>query len=203
MKMLRQVDLTLRAQGHIGLPLEIPQPTTDVTQWDTFRAPDDDIHGIILAALKAAPTGTIVTSSQYGFTDQDIADEFARLGIANPSCRFLFDKTQEGGTHEKPIVQGLVAKLQPDQWAIGTSSKAHQILHTKAIALTYPDNPRDNVVPLMPGWTVTGSFNLSTSAESQFNVVDVIISPSRTALFRSMIEAMFTWVKTNETNNQP
>jgi hypothetical protein len=179
----------------VSTKLTIPQPTTDVTQWDTFRAPDDDIHAIILEALILAPPGTIVTSSQYGFTDQDIANQFERLSV-NPNCRFLFDKTQEAGTHERPIVQELVSKLLPEQWAIGTSSKAHQILHTKAIAMIYPD-------PSVPGWTVTGSFNLSTSAESQFNVVDVIISPSRTALFRQMIEAMFTWVKANEPNNQP
>lgn len=169
------------------------QSTEDMTAFDTYFAPDDDIHGILLAALQAAPDGTICTSSQFGFTDLDIADQFARLG-ANPLSRFLFDKSQEAGVHERPVVQGLVKMLKPEQWAIGTSKKASQILHTKAVVLTYPEGP---------GWCLTGSFNLSKSAESQFNIVDVVVSPSRAALFRRMIEAMFQWVHTNQPNNQP
>jgi hypothetical protein len=173
--------------------MEVVQTTQDVTDWATYFAPDDDIHGVLLAALKAAPDGTIVTSSQYGFTDTDVAAQFGRLG-SNPQSRFLFDKTQAAGTKEKPILQVLVKNLQASQWAIGTSKKAHQILHTKAVVLTYPTGP---------AWSMTGSFNFSASAESQFNIVDVIVSPSRGALFRKMIEAMFDWVKTNEGSNQP
>lgn len=191
MQMLKRV-FPLSALGTGALT--VPQVVTDVTDWQTYFAPTDDIHGILLAALQAAPDDAIVTSSQYGFTDQDIADQFIRLG-ANPLSRFLFDKTQEAGTHERPVVQGLVQTLRPDQWAIGTSSKAHQILHTKAVVITYPANVHD--------WTMTGSFNLSASAESQFNVVDAVTSPSRAALFRRMIESMFDWVKTNEGENQP
>ena len=187
-----------------GVLLTVAQPTGDVISWDTLFAPDDDIHGALLAALKAAPDGTICTSSQFGFTDQDIADEFARLA-SNPASRFLFDKSQEAGHAERPIVQALVKKLRPEQWAIGTSNKAHQILHTKAVALTYPWGKQGTPQALIreSGWTMTGSFNLSKSASDQFNVVDVVISPSRTALFRKMIEAMFLWVKANQPTNQP
>lgn len=192
--MLRMYGLEVAPLGTHSIPeLSIQQPVTDVISWDTYFAPDDNIHGVLLAALKAAPDGTICTSSQFGFTDQDIADEFARLA-SNPASRYLFDRSQEMGHTERPIVQALVAKLQPDQWAIGTSKKAHQILHTKAVVLTYPTGP---------GWTMTGSFNLSKSAESQYNIVDVIISPSRAKLFRENIEAMFAWVHQNEPNNQP
>lgn len=173
--------------------LAVPQPLTDVLSWDTYFAPDDDIHAILLTALREAPTGTIVTSSQFGFTDQDIATEFLRLS-ATAESRFLFDKSQEAGHAERPIVQALIRGLAPEQWAIGTSKKAHQILHTKAVVLTYP---------FAAGWTMTGSFNLSKSAQDQFNIVDVVVSQSRTALFRRMIEEMFLWVKTNQPNNQP
>jgi hypothetical protein len=187
------------ASGHVG----VQQGLGDVTSWDTYFAPDDDIHGILLAALTAAPEGTICTSSQFGFTDQDIADQFARLG-ATPESRFLFDKSQEAGVHERPVVQGLVKMLKPEQWAIGTSKKAGQILHTKAVVLTYP--PVTVVHPdpeSFMDWTMTGSFNLSASAQNQFNIVDVVVSPSRAALFRKNIEAMFDWVKTHQPNNQP
>src|SRR5665213_3273923 len=192
--MLRMYGLEVAPLGTHSIPeLTVMQPVTDVSEWSTFFAPDDDVHGVLLAALKAAPDGTICTSSQFGFADQDIADEFARLA-SNPASRYLFDRSQEMGHTERPIVQALVAKLQPDQWAIGTSKKAHQILHTKAVVLTYP---------VGPGWTATGSFNLSKSAESQFNIIDIVISPSRAALFRKMIEEMFDWTKQNQGGNQP
>ena len=54
--------------------LAVPQGTGDVKSWDTYFAPDDDIHGVIVAGLtQAAQKGAACHSSQYGFTDQDIA----------------------------------------------------------------------------------------------------------------------------------
>lgn len=172
----------------------VQQATGDVTQWDTLSAPDDDLHGVILAELTAgALAGAECHMSIYGFTDQDFADQLAILG-KNPKSKFLFDKSQEAGTHERPVVQKLVASLSTDQWAIGTSSKAHAILHTKAIALLYPSGR---------AWTVTGSFNFSASAQNQFNVIDLIVSPSRATLFVKRIDEMFAWVQQNEPGNQP
>lgn len=174
--------------------LSVPQSTGDVSSWDTFFAPTDDIHGLILAELQqGVKLKAECHSSQYGFTDEDIATAFAALGKL-PGSRFLFDRTQEAGPAERPIVQKLVAQLKPDQWAIGTSSRARQILHTKAVALLYPDGT---------GWTVTGSFNLSRSAQDQFNIVDIVRSRSRAELFAQRIDSMFDWVKANEGGNQP
>src|SRR6266849_6264469 len=142
--------LGLSADGRLA----VPQSTGDVKSWDTYFAPDDDIHGVIVAGLtQAAQKGAECHSSQYGFTDQDIADLFVKL-----------------------------------------AKSAHQILHTKAIAVLYADGT---------GWTVTGSFNLSASAEQQFNIVDIVGSRSRAELFANRIDAMFDWVKTNEPQNLP
>jgi hypothetical protein len=172
----------------------VTQGTGDVKSWDTYFAPDDDIHGVIVAGLtRAAQKGAECHSSQYGFTDQDIADVFVQLA-KNSHSRFLFDKVQEAGPKERPIVQAMLKHIRVAQWAIGTSKKAHQILHTKAIAVLYPDGT---------GWTVTGSFNLSASAEQQFNIVDVVGSRSRAELFANRIGGMFEWVKTNQPNNVP
>lgn len=190
--MLRMV----RPSIAVSLPpsMTVPQSPSDVEAWDTLFAPDDDIHAAILAELtSASQAGAVCISSQYGFTDQDIADQFSQLG-KQPDSRFLFDKTQEAGHTEEPIVKALVGQLQADQWAIGTSSKARQILHTKAIVLLYPGGR---------SWTLTGSFNLSASAQSQFNIVDIVVSRSRAALFAARIKAMFDWVKANEGANQP
>jgi hypothetical protein len=170
----------------------VPQALGDVTSWDTYFAPDDDIHGVLLAELQAASAriGTVpeVHSSQFGFTDQDIADEFVKLS-ANPMSRFLFDRSQATGHAEAPLIADLRSKTPTGQMAVGTSPVAGQILHTKAVVILYPDGT---------GWTLTGSFNLSASAPKQFNIVDVVRSRSRAVLFASKIDAMFAWVVANE-----
>ena len=185
----------IAAQGAVVVDeLAVPQPTGDVQSWETYFAPDDDIHGVIVDELRRAVTAKAEChSSQYGFTDQDIADLFVKLG-KNKLSHFLFDKTQAAGTHERPVLQKMLGSIPASQWAIGTSSKAHQILHTKAIAIRYGDGT---------GWTVTGSFNLSHSAEDQFNIVDVVRSRSRADLFVSRLSAMFDWVKANEPGVTP
>ena len=187
------MSLKMISRGPRGLD-SVTQGTGDVKSWDTYFAPDDDIHGVIVAGLKqAAQKKAECHSSQYGFTDQDIADLFVQLA-KNTHSRFLFDKVQEAGPKERPIVQAMLKHIGATQWAIGTSKKAHQILHTKAIAILYPDGS---------GWTVTGSFNLSASAEQQFNIVDIVGSRSRAELFANRIDVMFDWVKTNEPQNVP
>lgn len=179
--------------GNVGLA---EQSLGDVTSWFTYWAPDDGqaIHDAVLAQVQdAAAKQATVYSSQFGFTDQDIADAFAAAGVAQPLSRFLFDKSQEAGTYERPIVQGLVSKLQPDQWAIGTSSDAGQILHLKAVAILYLDGT---------GWTFSGSYNLSSSASRQLNIADLISSRSRAEVFVQQIGKMLMWVQQNEPNYQ-
>jgi len=194
--MLRMIQGPLHLDAALavatGARVSVAQVTTDVTEWYTYFAPEDDIHGALITELKAAlaqypPDQIELHSSQYGFTDADVAQLFAEF--INPRSRFLFDKTQAAGTHEAPILADFKTKMPAEQIAVGTSSKAHQILHTKAVVLLYPDGG---------GWTFTGSFNLSSSAEEQFNIVDVVRSRSRAALFAAQIDAMFTWVSTHE-----
>jgi hypothetical protein len=173
----------------------VAMDTGDLQSWDTLFAPDDDIHGALLTELQRATfylktmtNGVECHSSQFGFTDQDIADQFALLG-QNPKSRFLFDKSQAAGHAEAPIIADLKTKIPAGQMAVGTSDVAHQILHTKAVVLLYPDGT---------GWTLTGSYNLSASAAKQFNIVDIVRSRSRAELFASKIDSMFDWVLANE-----
>lgn len=175
------------------VPLTVPQSTSDIQQWDTLAAPQDDIHGFLMAEIAAAiakygAPAIECHSSQYGFTDADVAVAFETLS-ANPASRFLFDKTQAGGTYEAPLIAAFKSKVPAAQVAIGTSSVAGQILHTKAVALLYPDGT---------GWTMTGSWNVSASAQEQFNIDDFIRSRSRAELFASRIDQMFQWVVAHE-----
>lgn len=165
---------------------------TDVTGWVTVWAPEDgpQITAAVLTQLQdALAKGAVCFSSQYGFTDQGIAQVMAEIGKANPASRFLFDRSEYMGRYEKPAVDALIAQLQPDQWAIGTSSTQDQILHSKIVALLYPDGT---------GWTFSGSFNLSASAEKEANIADMIWSRSRAEVFAQEIQKNLSWCRANQ-----
>lgn len=164
----------------------------DVTDWETYWAPEDGdkITSLVLSQLEKAYTAkATVYSSQYGFTDAEIATAFGEIGKQDINSRFLFDKSQYFGRYEKPLVKNLIASLQPVQWGIGTSSVSDEILHSKIVAILYPDNT---------GWTFSGSFNLSSSASKEFNVADFITSRSRAENFATEIQAKLTWVQTHQ-----
>lgn len=164
---------------------------TDLQGWTTLWAPDSgtDITAQVLVQLQdGIARGAVVFSSQYGFTDGSIAEAFTELG-KNPASRFLFDKSQYADQYEKPLVDALIATLQDDQWAIGTSSVDGQILHSKIVALLYPDNT---------GWTFSGSFNLSDSAQKEFNIADFIWSRSRAEAFAQQIQNKLSWCRANQ-----
>lgn len=168
-------------------------PTGDFTEFDMLFAPTDDIHGALVTELEHAtgdfPSGSVEChSSQYGFTDADVADLFVALS-PNASSRFLFDKSQAQGHAEAPIIADLKQRIPAPQMAVGTSDVAHQILHTKAVALLYPD---------ATGWVLTGSYNLSHTAGEQFNIVTLIRSRSAAELVAQRIDEMFDWVMANE-----
>ncbi len=165
---------------------------TDITGWTTMWAPDSG--PAITAAVEAQlqdglAQGAAIYSSQYGFTDANIATTMGLIGVKNPESRFLFDRSQFSGRYEKPIVEALIAKLQPIQWGIGTSSVDDEILHSKIVALLYPNGT---------GWTFSGSFNLSSSAEKEFNIADFIWSRQRAEAFAAQIQAKLSWCQANQ-----
>jgi hypothetical protein len=180
-----------RFSAEFGSNLTVTQPTGDVQSWDTYFAPDDDIHSVLITELKLAAAEQQlpeVHSSQFGFTLADVADEFVLLS-GNINSRFLFDRSQAQGHTEAPLIADFLKRVPESQVAVGTSPKAHQILHTKAVAILYPDGT---------GWTFTGSWNVSNSADEQFNIVDVVRSRSRAELFANKIDEMFDWVAQHE-----
>lgn len=160
---------------------------TTVTMWAPEQGPA--ITLAVEAQLRdGIAKGAICYSSQYGFTDPIIAQLFGELG-KNPSSRFLFDRSQFDGRYEKPIVETLTATLQPEQWAIGTSNVGDEILHSKIIALLYPDNT---------GWTFSGSFNLSASAEKEFNIADFVWDRTRAESFATQIQTQLSWCRAHQ-----
>ncbi|TNA23295.1 hypothetical protein EMF73_32320 [Klebsiella pneumoniae] len=130
-----------------------------------------------------------MASSQYGFTDAAIAGVLGQIGQKAPSSRFLFDRSEYMGRYEKPVVDALIAKLQPDQWAIGTAPDGSDILHSKILCLLYPDGT---------GWTFSGSFNLSASAAREANIADFIWSRARAEAFAAEIQKNLTWCRQHQ-----
>lgn len=182
--------LKMAVGNDLGHTLTVVQGLGDISEFITLTAPDDDIHAAMMTELnKAIALGGIEChSSQFGFTLPDVAAAFEALS-ANPKSRFLFDRSQGAGPSEAPLITEMKGKIPVGQMAVGTSPVSGQILHTKAIALLYPDGT---------GWTMTGSWNISASANKQFNVDDFIRSRSRAELFAARIDEMFAWVIANE-----
>jgi hypothetical protein len=165
---------------------------TDVTSWTTMWAPEQGpaITAAVLAQLQGGlAKGATAFSSQYGFTDQAIAQVMAEIGKASPASRFLFDRSEYMGRYEKPVVDALIAQLQPEQWAIGTAPDGSDILHSKIACLLYPDGT---------GWTFSGSFNLSASAAREANIADFIWSRSRAEAFAVEIQKNLSWCRTHQ-----
>jgi hypothetical protein len=165
---------------------------TDVTGWTTLWAPDDGpaITAAVLAQIEDGQAkGATLFSSQYSITDAPILEAMGVIGAANPACRFLFDSSEYAGKYEKPLVDALIAKLQPDQWAIGTAPDGHDILHNKVCALLYPDNT---------GWSFFGSFNLSGSAEKESNNAHFLWSRQFAEALAAQVQTGLTWCATHQ-----
>lgn len=152
----------------------------------------DDVHGILLHLLTRATVS--LKMNMYGFDDPAVNDAVMAL-VQNPQVmvQVSLDKSQAGGTAERPLLTGDVAKdpkAFAAHFAIGTSA-THQILHTKGGIL-------DNVV----AWE--GSTNLSGSGEgigiglhgkpnvtgfkAQANTLTVYTNPREIAKFAARLD---------------
>ena len=163
----------------------------DVTDWTTYWSPEQgDL--ITQELIKELQTGVLSNAicyfSMYSFTDADVAQQLIRLA-KNGASRFLFDRSQFEGHYERSLVTQFVGPLPANQWGIGTSPVGDEILHSKIIALLYPDGT---------GFTFSGSFNLSESAQKEFNIADFIWSRSRAEVVASQIQAKLSWVQEHQ-----
>lgn len=162
---------------------------TDVTDWQTYWAPDDGIQitQLLLALIEDGfKQDGILYSSQYSFTDASIAKAMNDWSVAQAQNRMLFDSSCYRSAKDKATVDVATAGVPADQWGIGTSSVNGQILHSKIVAIVYPNNT---------GFTFSGSFNLSADAEEEFNIADFIWSYQRADAFATQIQQKLSWVQ--------
>lgn len=150
----------------------------DVTEWTTLWSPQDDVQAPVLAELeRAVQAHAQLFSTQYSVTIPQVFEAFTQL--APNASVFVFDRSQAEGHEEREHIEAFCRQVPSSQWAIGESSE-DEILHAKVLAILYPDGS---------GWTFSGSYNLSESAQRELNVVDLVRSRSRAEAFAQVIQA--------------
>ena len=144
-------------------------------------SPDDDVAAEILKEVGSAQSSILMMI--YGFTLVPLVDLLIAKHQAGITVQLVLDKTQAAGKTESLQVERL--KAAGVDFVIGTSPKAHQIMHEKGICI-------DNV------HVITGSYNFSASAANQVNHCDFIYSKDRADWFTKQFASLRDWIVTNE-----
>lgn len=117
-------------------------------------APDDDVHGALVAAVKSARVS--LACAMYGWDDDELDELFRDAWqTENLPVRLALDKSQSGGVHEKAILAKWPTDVIGNEIVIG-QSRDHAISHLKLCVI-------DGVL------TVGGSTNWSLSGEQRQN----------------------------------
>jgi phosphatidylserine/phosphatidylglycerophosphate/cardiolipin synthase-like enzyme len=117
-------------------------------------APDDDVHGALVAAVKSAKVS--LACAMYGWDDDELDELFREAWQAeNLPVRLALDKSQAAGVHERQILAKWPTDVIGNEIVIG-QSRLHAISHLKLLVV-------DGVL------TVGGSTNWSLSGEQKQN----------------------------------
>ena len=121
-----------------------------------FFAGDDDVHGVIVAVLKAATRR--ITVAMYGYDDPDasalILSAMRRAGMV---VQVTLDSSQAGGVHERKLLGAYLdpATDTPLSSVVSIGRSEHgAIMHLKMLVIDGE-------------WVVSGSTNWSGSGESK------------------------------------
>jgi len=123
----------------------------------------------------------------YGFTLDDVVQQFISQKAAGVDVKLIFDHSQAEEHAERPEIQKLVAGGFKDgvDFLIGTSPKHHAINHLKA---TWID---DEAV-------LHGSWNYSVSADAEYNSIEIVRSPELARAFDQVFSFAWRWILQNE-----
>lgn len=150
---------------------------TYITPWD--QGIPDLLRGFLDGAAHKIRFITYGTTLPH-FFEGLVAAHQKGIDIAG-----ILDHTQACGHAEKECLDQLFEHIPSSHFRIGTSIKAHQIVHLKACSV---DSARV--------WS--GSWNFSTSASDQVNNVDIIISQARAKAFDDAFDHLWGFISTHE-----
>lgn len=149
-------------------------------------SPQDDIQSQIIKEVQDARETILMAI--YGFHLPPLTDLLIEKHKAGVKVQCILDLSQSKGKAEQVEVEKLI-KAGVDT-VIGTSPKAHQIMHEKGMCID--------------GYhVITGSYNFSISAAEQVNHIDFMYSKDRADWFTKFFHELRLWIKKNESRNQP
>ena len=153
---------------------------------ETYVSPDDDCRAPILAAIAGATTSIRVADYTMNWTD--FAAALIAKHQAGVDVRLVLDRSEAGVHTEEAVLASLRGAGVP--LVIGTSQK-HQIMHLKLI--------------VVDGATVvSGSYNFSTNAQAESNIVDIETgNVLRASYLAGRIDELSAWITANEPQAAP
>jgi HKD family nuclease len=152
----------------------------------SYFSPQDDIQTEIIKEAMTARESILVAI--YAFHLPPLTDLLIEKHKAGVKVKCILDRTQSKGKAEMVEVKKLLAANV--DVVIGTSPKAHQIMHEKSMCIDR-------------NCLITGSYNFSLSAADQVNHMDFIYSHDRVVWFTDFFDMLRAWIIKNERHNQP
>ncbi|MCF8566929.1 phospholipase D-like domain-containing protein [Alicyclobacillus tolerans] len=168
--------------GALGVLKGTPEQTRLVTPYaDGIKA--------FSAFLNTAKTK--MRTMIYGATLGVFFDDLISAKKRGVDVKVIFDHTQSAGHAERPQIERLLQAGWKDgeDFVIGTSPQAHQIIHIKA---TWIDSR----------WVEDGSLNYSPSAFKQINTVTFSDWPEYAAYLDGIFERSWNWILEHEPQYQ-
>lgn len=149
-------------------------------QWSTYFAPDDDLEATLLATITAAKKS--VRIADYSYNLQNLTADLVALHQSGIDVQLVLDKSQAGGSTEKPVIAELRTAGIPI--VEGTSEK-HKIMHMKYAVI-------DDTI------TVSGSYNFTHTAGAESNFMDICNFEDRARSFLANWQEQWDWIAAHE-----
>ncbi len=123
----------------------------------------------------------------YSFTLAQATDDLIAAKGRGLDIGCIFDYSQSRGKYEKAQLQRLVDAgfVDGKDFVVGTSPKSHAICHLKA---AWIDGTH----------VLSGSWNFSNSATSEYNDICITTSPELAAAYQRAYDFGWQWILSNE-----
>lgn len=145
-----------------------------------YFAPDQDCLTPLLEAINSAKQSILV--ADYSFNLPSLVDSLIAQHQKGVKVTLVLDRSQSFGKSEVVQIQRL--RQAGIDFVIGTSDK-HKIMHLKCAVV-------DNQT------VINGSYNFTTAAASESNVLEIFTDPEIAELFTAQIKKIYQFISENE-----